>query len=80
MEKAKLPSSELETIIFELCKNHYVPLSVLAELLNRNPDSLRKQYLTRLVKTGQLELAFPTEKNSPKQAYLTSANDLKAQD
>ncbi|WP_049778976.1 hypothetical protein [Thiomicrospira cyclica] len=39
MEKAKLPSSELETIIFELCKNHYVPLSVLAELLNRNPDS-----------------------------------------
>lgn len=78
--KPKLPRDEVENMIFQLCQNHYVPLSVLAELLNRNPDSLRKQYLTRLVKSGQLELAFPTERNSPKQAYLTSNKDYNIAD
>ncbi|MBE0494721.1 MAG: AAA family ATPase [Thiomicrospira sp.] len=80
IEKAKLPCAELEKIIFEICQEHYVPLSVLAELLNRNPDSLRKQYLTRLVKSGQLELAFPTERNSPNQAYLTSNQKITTND
>jgi len=48
-----------------------VALSSLAELVNRDPDALRQQYLKPLTKEGALRLAFPTAPTHAKQAYRT---------
>jgi len=46
----------------------------LALLLAIKPDTLRKNYLNSLVKADKLQLAYPTKKNHPKQAYTTVQN------
>ncbi|BFU60937.1 MULTISPECIES: RNA-binding domain-containing protein [Rodentibacter] len=57
--------------ILQLCQSGYISLSDLALLLNKKADTLRKSYLNQLVKENKLELAYPTAKNHPKQAYKT---------
>ncbi len=59
--------------ILEICENRYISISDLSELLDMKVDTLRKNYLTPLVREEKLKLAYPTEKNHPKQAY--SKND-----
>ena len=56
--------------ILSLCdEGRFISISDLAELLDMKVDTLRKNYLTPLVRAEQLKLAYPTEKNHPKQAY-----------
>jgi ATP-dependent DNA helicase RecG len=50
-------------------------LSVLAKLLDRNPDTLRKTYLDSLVKSHRIRRAFPGTPNHEKQSYRTVASD-----
>ncbi len=68
--KKRVSSDVMEAVLLNLCKNQYVSISVLSELVERTPDLLRKSYLSNMVKTKKLELAFPTEISSPKQAYI----------
>lgn len=56
--------------ILEICSGRYVTLSDLAQLLDKKPDTLRKNYLNPLVKDDLLGLAYPTTRNHPKQAYI----------
>ena len=55
--------------ILEVCSKEYISLEVLAILLKRSSESLRKHYLNPLVKTNLLVRAYPTKPNHPKQAY-----------
>lgn len=71
-EKKKLATELMEKTILNACRGHYLSLKVLAELLNRSPDPLRQGHLNRMVKNRQLERAYPTEPNSPKQAYTSA--------
>ncbi|MES0488917.1 MAG: ATP-binding protein [Leptospirales bacterium] len=71
-DKPRLLKPEMEKIIADLCQGRYITLQVLSELLNRNNDSLRKQYLTIMEKDGSLKLAFPTTPTHPKQAYINA--------
>ena len=71
-KKRKLPREELIAVILQLCSGRFITLGCLAELVSRNPDNLRDQYLSPLVKEQKLELAFPTTPNHMRQAYCAT--------
>lgn len=71
----KLDADEMQRIILQVCRGHYVTGSCLAELLKRNADSLRKQHLKQLVQTGRLRLAFPTAPTHQMQAYRSTEDE-----
>lgn len=60
---------EVRALIMDLCGEGPLRPAELALLLRRNPEYLRKQYLSPLVEAGELELAFPDNPAHPKQAY-----------
>ena len=57
--KGKVDRQVLIDVVLQLCERRFVTLRCLAELVNRNPDTLRDQYLKTLVRQRQLNLAFP---------------------
>lgn len=65
----KLDKEAMINIILQVCVGHYVPLPVLAELLNRTPRGLRQNYLGDLLKANKICLAFPGAPTDPRQAY-----------
>ena len=58
-------------IILTLCRGRFITANQLAKLLERNPNALRSNYLTRLAADGHLELLHPTKPRSKHQAYRT---------
>lgn len=70
--KKKVARDVLNAVIRQLCANHFVTLRCLAALVNRKPDTLRDQYLTRLVRERTLSLAFPANPTHERQAYRTA--------
>lgn len=62
-------------IIIQLCNKRFISLTNLSILLEMKADTLRKNYLNPLVSEEKLQLAYPTTRNHPKQAY-TSRNKL----
>lgn len=61
----------LRDALLLLCTGRYLGLRVLARVLQRDPDDLRKRTLSRMVKEGALRAAFPAS-NDPRQAYTTA--------
>ncbi|MCG9624210.1 putative DNA binding domain-containing protein [Vibrio mediterranei] len=78
-EKKRLPKDHFEMSILALCQDQYFSLKTLATLLGRNPDALRQNYLTRLIKEGTLTYAFPQQKNHENQGYITVIPDTQVQ-
>jgi hypothetical protein len=66
---ARLPPEETRQIILGLCDGRYLTAADLAELMNRNPSSLRSRFLTPMVEEGLLIRKYPEEPNRPDQAY-----------
>lgn len=56
-------------VILSVCEGRYVRLSALAELLNRDPDGLRKGYLDALVREHRIRRAFPGTPTHELQSY-----------
>ncbi len=71
-EKGKVGRDVLIDIILQLCTKQFITLRCLAILVNRKPDTLREQYLSKLVRERKLSLAFPTKPTHERQAYRTS--------
>lgn len=71
----KLDSEEMQRTILAVCRGHYITGTCLAELLQRNGDSLRKQHLKPLLQSGRLRLAFPTKPTHQMQAYRTTESE-----
>jgi ATP-dependent DNA helicase RecG len=67
--KSRLAFERMQGVILALCRDQYLTLSVLAQLVKRNPDSLRQQYLSVMVRAGKMVLAFPSKPTHEKQAY-----------
>ncbi len=67
--KQRIKPDTMESILVRVLTGHFMRLDCLAELMNRKPDSLRDNYLSRMVKDGRLEMAFPQQPNDPRQAY-----------
>lgn len=72
--KGKVDRAVLIDTILALCTGHFVTLRCLAELVNRKPDTLRDQYLSRLVRERKRSLAFPTAPTHKRQAYCTTTS------
>jgi ATP-dependent DNA helicase RecG len=70
-EKGSVKKELVEDVILQLCCEQYLLLRTLAELLGREPDSIRNHYLNPLLDRGVLELKHPKQKNHPQQAYRT---------
>ena len=59
----------MEAIILGLCAGRFLTLPVMCQLLNRQPDPLRKTYLKPMTARNILSLAFPSAPTDPRQAY-----------
>jgi ATP-dependent DNA helicase RecG len=70
--KGKVDREVLIAVILKLCAQQFVTLRCLAALVNRKPETLRDQYLTKLVRERKLALAFPTAPTHERQAYCAS--------
>lgn len=70
--KRKVDREVLVYVILQVCAKHFVTLRCLASLVNRKPETLRDQYLTKLVRERKLALAFPTTPTHERQAYCAS--------
>lgn len=67
--KKKMDRKAFQKVVLDVCAGHYLTLQALAELLNRQPVSLRNGYLTPMVRDKKLALAFPTTPTHQRQAY-----------
>lgn len=63
-------TGRLESAILALCALRPWSLRELALATGRNPAYLQHQYLTPLVRKGQLQRTYPDEPNHPEQAYI----------
>ena len=68
-EKKRASPELIKRVILDLCKDRYITLAALSEILNRKPETLRGQYLSDLVRSKLLVMAFPKTPNDPRQAY-----------
>lgn len=61
----------MQAVICAVCTGHYVTRAVLARLLDRSPDALRQTHISPMVRSGLLQLAFPSKPTHEQQAYKT---------
>jgi len=69
----RVAPAETEQLILRLCQGHWLTRRQLAELLDRNSDSIRSRFLTSLVAHGLLRLRHPDKPNRVDQAYTTAS-------
>ncbi|MCL7421756.1 MAG: putative DNA binding domain-containing protein [Methylobacter sp.] len=74
--KKRLPKEVMQQVLIDLCKDQFITRQCLAQLVKRDPDSLRQQYLTELVDEQKLTLAFPQSPTDSRQAYMTNSKSL----
>ncbi len=74
-DKGKAPSPVVQETIVKLCTDRYLTVRHLAELLNREANSLLNHYLNQMVSDKALELRYPEKLNHPQQAYRAKAKD-----
>lgn len=72
--KGKVDREVLIDVVLQLCTGRFVMLRCLAELVHRKPETLRDQYLSKLVRDRKLALAFPTTPTHERQAYCSTAS------
>ncbi|QAU25170.1 AAA family ATPase [Dyella sp. M7H15-1] len=69
----RVDAQVLRTVTLSLCKERFLGLRVLAHVLQRDPDDLRKRTLTPMIQEGVLRPAF-TSARDPRQAYTSDFN------
>lgn len=67
----RLDPDVMSEVILSVCRGRYLRLNVLAGLLKRNPDSLRRNHLDDLVKSHRIRRAFPASPTHEMQSYRT---------
>ena len=67
--KKKVPRSVMREVLLRLLEGQFMTLNCLAEMVSRDPETLRGQYLSEMVKKREVEIAFPRTPNDPRQAY-----------
>ncbi len=59
----------MQQIILQLCERDFIPIQILASLLDREPYNLRHRHISPLIALGMIELRYPETLNHPAQAY-----------
>ena len=68
-EKPQATRELIEATIVELCRGRFLTVRQLANLLGRNEQRLRNDYINGMVSDGRLRLKFPHTLKSPHQRY-----------
>ena len=68
-EAGKVSKTTMIDTIIRLCRDEFIPLKQMAQLLGRSSDTIRVHYLSGMVRDGQLEPKYPNKINHPGQAY-----------
>lgn len=71
-QKKRLDRNTMEAALLRVCQGHFVSISALANIVERDAQSIRQQYLKGLVDTGTLRLAFQQFKTHSKQGYIAA--------
>lgn len=74
-QQKRLPPQEMEQILLNLCRNRWLTRNQIAELLSRNPESLRQRFLNPMVEHGLLRLRYPDKPNRTDQAYTAATKE-----
>jgi len=69
----KASKKVVEATILHLCEGRYLTLDDLADLLNRNKDSLRNHYINPMLEDGRIEARYKNVPTHPLQGYRTAA-------
>ena len=72
-DKAKVSKGLAEYTILALCADEWLSLRTMAQLLVRDPDSLRNHYINPMLRDGRLLARAPGKPNHPGQAYKAKA-------
>lgn len=67
--RARVSNDVLRGTIVELCAGRFLSLAQLASLLDRDPKSLQSRHLSKLVRSGELELEYPHTPSHRLQRY-----------
>ena len=75
-QNKRLSTKQMESILLQLCEKHWLTRRNLAELLQRNEESLRSRFLAPMVEHGLLLLRYPEKPNRADQAYTKASHSL----
>ena len=70
--KGRFTPEQSKSIVLQICQRQFMSSSILKHFLNREIDTIRRKYLSPLLKEGLLELAYPKTLQHPSQAYRTT--------
>ena len=68
------PKEKVVKVILKLCDNRFLTVQEIAQLLNRDPSTIRTHYINWLVQEGYLKIRYPS-RSHPNQAYTTKQTE-----
>ena len=74
--RGRFTPEQSKSIVLQICQKQFMSSSILKHFLNREIDTIRRKYLSPLLKEGLLELAYPKTLQHPSQAYRTTHKGL----
>ena len=74
--KGRFTPEQSKSIVLQICQKQFMSSSILKHFLNREIDTIRRKYLSPLLKEELLELAYPKTLQHPSQAYRTTDKGL----
>jgi len=66
------PPEQVRDLIAALCQHRTWKVEEFALLLNRNPETIRQNYLRPLLAEKRIVMVLPDTPNSPQQAYRSA--------
>jgi ATP-dependent DNA helicase RecG len=63
------PPEEVREVVVVLCQHRDYRAEELAQLLARNVETVRQNYLRPLLRAGRIVMTRPDKPNDPEQAY-----------
>ncbi len=69
----KAPKDLVKRTIIDLCTDRFLSLRDLSALLNREQETLRTGFISKMVREGLLELRYPDIPSHREQAYRTAS-------
>lgn len=64
--KGRFTPEQSKSIVLQICQKQFMSSSILKHFLNREIDTIRRKYLSPLLKEGLLELAYPKDSTQTK--------------
>jgi len=79
-QQKRLPPSEMEQVLLQLCRGRWLTRHELSVLVNRNSESLRQRFLNPMIEHGLLQLRYPDKPNRADQAYTVADSTTELSD